>query len=68
MIFLNSSAEVICVCAMMLALICWPCTTGVAPMAPAATCAFCVWIAAVMSDGTSWYFCIASGSSQTRMA
>ncbi len=68
MIFSNSSADFICVCATMFALICWPRTTGNEPIEPAATCAFCAWMAAVTSDGTNWNCCILSGSSQMRIA
>ena len=68
MMRLNSSVDVNWVRATIVGLSCWPVTAGDAPIAPAATWTFWAPMAAVTSPGTSWYFCIAAGSSQMRMA
>ncbi len=52
----------------MLAVNCWPGTTGWLPSDPTETVEFCSATALVMSPGVNWYCASRSGSSQIRIA
>ena len=64
----KSSTLVSWLWAVIVAVNCWPGTTGWVPSAPTETVAFCAATAAVMSEGVSWNCASLSGSSQIRIA
>ena len=66
--FSNSSRLDSWLWAVIVAVNCWPSTTGSAPSVPTETVVFWAEIAAVISAGVSWYSASDSGSSQTRSA
>ena len=64
----KSSTEVSWLCAVIVAVNCWPSATGCAPSEPTDTVLFCWATAVVMSVGVSWNCASLSGSIQIRIA